>query len=83
MSNHISGGNAELLMVVGLPSNGGSSDPEMDIENMGVDVLDGERNYRRGDGGTMDARFKSELIRGRSWDDDTFHKPCQMLTAPL
>jgi len=78
MSNHISGGNDELLMALRFSSNGGSSDPEIVIENMGVDVLDGER---RGDGGTMDARFRSELIRGRTRDDDTFHEPCLLVMA--
>jgi hypothetical protein len=41
MSNHISGGNGELLVGVDLPSNEVSCDPKMAIDSM-VDAPNGE-----------------------------------------
>lgn len=50
MSNHISGGNAEVLAGGDFASNEVSSIPETILDNM-VDALNGARgNYRRGDG---------------------------------
>jgi len=50
MSNHISGGNGELLMGVDSPSNEVSCNPGTILDSM-VDVPNGGGgNYRRGDG---------------------------------
>lgn len=50
MSNHISGGNAEVLVGRDFASNKVSSDPETVLDNM-ADAPNGARgNYRRGNG---------------------------------